>query len=110
MVRRAGAQALRQSASACATSAWKASTTRRRRGGILSQSIVRDISDRRRAEDELRLVAERLERRVAQRTAEFERAHAELEAANAEIGAANAELQQLLREQERLQAELCTTR
>ena len=71
-----------------------------------SQSIMRDISDRHRVEDELRLVAERLERRVAQRTAEFERAHAELEAANAEIGAANAELQQLLREQERLQAEL----
>ena len=52
-----------------------------------------------------RLAAE-LEARVEQRTREFEHANAELEAANVELGAANDELQKLLREQERLQAEL----
>lgn len=70
------------------------------------QSIMRDVSARRRVEDELRRLAQELERRLVERTRDFEQANAELEATNMELGAANAELQQLLREQERLQAEL----
>ena len=70
------------------------------------QSIMRDISTRHRAEDELRELVEGLERRAEERTRAFETAHAELEATNLEIGAANEELQRLLREQERLQSEL----
>ncbi|MGD0019221.1 MAG: diguanylate cyclase [Candidatus Limnocylindrales bacterium] len=68
--------------------------------------VVWKIAERQRAEDDLRRLAEELECRVEERTREFEHANAELEAANTDIGAANAELQQLLREQERLQAEL----
>ena len=76
--------------------------------GQLTQmmDVVWKIADRQRAEDELRRLAEDLERRVDERTRAFEQANAELEAANTELGAANGELQGLLREQERLQAEL----
>ena len=68
--------------------------------------VVWKIAERQQAEERMRLFAEQLESRVAQRTREFERAHAELEAANTEIAAANQELQVLLSEQERLQSEL----
>ena len=70
------------------------------------QSIMRDVSARRLVEDELRRLAQELEGRLVERTREFEHANAALEATNMELGAANAELQSLLREQERLQAEL----
>jgi diguanylate cyclase (GGDEF)-like protein/PAS domain S-box-containing protein len=70
------------------------------------QFIMRDISAYRRVEDDLRCLAAELERRVDERTRAYEAANAELEAANAELGEANGELQLLLREQERLQAEL----
>jgi diguanylate cyclase (GGDEF)-like protein len=63
-------------------------------------------AEHRRTEAELLRLTEDLERRVAERTREFERANAELGAANLEIAAANAELQNLLRDQERLQSEL----
>ena len=68
--------------------------------------VVWKIAERKQAEDDLRHLAESLERRVEERTREFERANAELEASNAELEATNSELQTLLREQERLQAEL----
>ena len=68
--------------------------------------VVWKIAERQQAEDELRVLAAELEARVDERTREFERANAELESANLELGAANGELQTLLREQERLQAEL----
>ncbi len=63
------------------------------------QSIMRDVSAHRQAEDELRRLAGELECQVEERTREFEHA-------NAELAAVNRELQNLLREQERLQAEL----
>ena len=70
------------------------------------QSTFRDISVRRlaerrhrQAEDELRLMAAELEVRVRERTCELEQSNAALEAVNADLHA-------LLREQERLQAEL----
>ena len=70
------------------------------------QSIMRDTSAHLRAEAELRRLAAELECRVEERTREIERANAELESANLELGQANKELQTLLREQERLHAEL----
>ena len=45
-------------------------------------NIVRDVSERRRAEDELRAANEELETRVAQRTAELERLNGALKAEN----------------------------
>ena len=68
--------------------------------------VVWKIAERQQAEDELRSLAAELEDRVERRTREFEQANCELEATNTELGAANGELQKLLREQERLQAEL----
>lgn len=70
------------------------------------QSILRDISARHRAEDELRRLADQLECRVLERTRELEQANTDLAAVNTELAAANRDLQDLLREQERLQAEL----
>jgi diguanylate cyclase (GGDEF)-like protein/PAS domain S-box-containing protein len=76
--------------------------------GQLAQmmDVVWKIAERQRAEDDLRHLAADLECRVEERTREFEHANSELEATNVELGAANGELQKLLREQERLQAEL----
>jgi diguanylate cyclase (GGDEF)-like protein/PAS domain S-box-containing protein len=76
--------------------------------GQLAQmmDVVWKIAERQQAEDDLRQLAADLECRVEDRTQEFERANAELEATNTELAAANGELQKLLREQERLQAEL----
>jgi len=54
----------------------------------------------------LRRLVEDLEARVEDRAQELERTHAEYELAHAELEAVNDELQTLLREQERLQAEL----
>jgi diguanylate cyclase (GGDEF)-like protein len=71
-----------------------------------TMDVVWRIAERQRAEDELRILAQTLESRVGERTAEYERANAELGAANAELATANAQLQKLLREQEGLQAEL----
>jgi diguanylate cyclase (GGDEF)-like protein len=76
--------------------------------GQLTQlmDVVWKMVERERAEDDLRRLAAELERRVEQRTNEIERANMELEAVNIELTAANDEFQSLLREQERLQAEL----
>ncbi|MHB8997697.1 MAG: PAS domain S-box protein [Armatimonadota bacterium] len=48
-------------------------------GGALVQAIVRDVTDRKKAEQELRLAHAELELRVQQRTAELSRSNAELE-------------------------------
>ena len=50
--------------------------------GVASQVIVRDITERRRAARALQQLADDLERRVLERTAELERARAEAERAN----------------------------
>ena len=52
-----------------------------------------DITERRRAEEALRMVNEELEGRVAARTTEVETVNRELEAANRELEAANCELE-----------------
>ena len=54
----------------------------------------------------LRRLVEDLQGTVEERTRELERTHAGYELAHAELEAVNDELQKLLREQERLQAEL----
>jgi PAS domain S-box-containing protein len=48
--------------------------------GILVSSVIRDITERKRAEEEIRQLNLNLERRVAQRTVELEAANRELEA------------------------------
>ena len=95
MVRRAGARASRGGAAALVYDA---------NARVRVEDLER--AEHRRTEAELLRLTEDLERRVAERTREFERANAELGAANLEIAAANAELQNLLRDQERLQSEL----
>jgi PAS domain S-box-containing protein len=50
------------------------------RGRVLLQAIVRDISNRKRAEEEIRELNANLERRVEQRTAELRAANQEMEA------------------------------
>jgi diguanylate cyclase (GGDEF)-like protein/PAS domain S-box-containing protein len=69
--------------------------------GQLTQmmDVVWKVAERQRAEDELRVLASTLEHRVDQRTRQLAETNIELEAANSEF-------QALLREQERLQAEL----
>jgi diguanylate cyclase (GGDEF)-like protein len=94
MVRRAGARASRGGAAALVYDAAR----------VLVEDLER--AEHWRTETELLCLTEDLERRVAERTREYERANAELGAANLEIAAANAELQNLLRDQERLQSEL----
>ena len=49
-------------------------------GGLLVTSVVRDITERKRAEEEIKRLNQDLERRVVERTAELEAANKELEA------------------------------
>ncbi len=64
------------------------------------------IAERQKAEDELRVLAQELEARVASRTRELAAANDELESVNLELSAANETLHTILGERETLEAEL----
>ena len=49
-------------------------------GGLLVTSVIRDVTERKRAEEEIKRLNQDLERRVVERTAELEAANKELEA------------------------------
>ena len=49
-------------------------------GQVMLQAVVRDISERKRAEEQIRMLTNDLERRVEQRTAELQAANREMEA------------------------------
>jgi PAS domain S-box-containing protein len=49
-------------------------------GGLLVTSVIRDVTDRKRAEEEIKRLNQDLERRVVERTADLEAANKELEA------------------------------
>lgn len=62
---------------------------------IGSSAVIRDITERKRAEEEIRRLNRDLEERVAQRTREVEQAYQQLSQRNADLERANRELKEL---------------